>query len=708
MESPGQGKCQGPGSGSGEKPSKAAECLSELNRIIEAQHELLERQRSRITELELQVTELRGRNARVHEEYQRHLRTCTLQQHHTDHHSISTSTLSALTSIQEKPEYCGLSRTVRRMVYMVFKEGTEELNVVFKFSVDGFDYNIFVSSDADIKCFKCGRTGHLVRACPERQSDPGVSERPGQEAAVPAVVVPSAATVRPAAESPGVAAAPEQTESEPQAQPAAQKPTGATTTQEELCAAEPVTVKSCSAELVSVRHRVTDRDQEKPCLTEPDLGRPCSVDSGGVLELPALAETGTEVQSCRLEAPVTTPVQEDGGDVEMEDEPTFKYTLNVTRDIIRSLKALEIEIVELQRLEATGNQGYIEALKSKKAKMNDLLDVTAQGALVCSRFISVTKMDAPSKFFFSLEQMNGQKGFIHAVRTESGDLLSEPTEIREQTVRFYSKLYSSKRSGAQIVEASGPGRRIDTQRAPQSSPRAGERTGARRRNKGCGSLHWLLEEPLIHGGRLDISGVTAPALSRALISSRVVTLRELVNIAGTDLLEAEDLAARLGLRSLRVVNQLLRRWRTETFLTSCGNVQQHRIIVKQENISVWSVEIHFLQESLVYQEHTLYANTKAPPPAVPRGVKSVKLLEVLQKDAENKKTSCCSFSQESSSSGALTRTEEFQSVDTLHQYCCPAPSYNKQLAMPALLKECSSNRDKALTEEHCNEISTGC
>ncbi|KAK3505574.1 hypothetical protein QTP70_021451, partial [Hemibagrus guttatus] len=201
-------------------------------------------------------------------------------------------------------------------------------------------------------------------------------------------------------------------------------------------------------------HGGTDRDQEKPCLTEPDLERPCSVDSGAVLELPVLAEVGTEVQSCHLEAPVTTPVHEDGGDVEMEDEPTFKYTLNVTRDIVRSLKALEIEIVELQHLEATGDRGHIEALKSKKAKMNDLLDIAAQGALVRSRFASVTEMDAPSKFFFSLEQKNGQKRFIHAVRTESGDLLSEPTEIRKQTVCFSSKLYSSERSGAQIMEES--------------------------------------------------------------------------------------------------------------------------------------------------------------------------------------------------------------------------------------------------------------
>ncbi|KAK3527834.1 hypothetical protein QTP86_006899 [Hemibagrus guttatus] len=372
----------------------------------------------------------------------------------------------------------------------------------------GFDYNIFVSSDTDIKCFKCGQTGHLARACPERQSDPGVSERPGQDAAEPARVVPPAAAVRPAAKGPGAAAAPNLTDSEPQAQPAAQTPTGAMSGPEKPRSARP--------------------DRKKPWSTEKS-----SVGSGAVLEPPALTEAGAEVQGNRMETPDTTPVQGDGGDVDMVDEPVFKvpnkrkkqgkgqgkkqarkdtkveeresdsddcisdsvltfdsqeeqvnvvysaedikeflrntkwqknvaleeffpdrkqfihdvkffrregafvdveifrlkklitrYTLNVTRDIVRSLKALEIEIVELQRLEATGDRGHIEALKSKKAKMNDLLDITAQGALVRSRFKSAAEMDAPSKFFFSLEQKNGQKRFIHAVRTESGDLLS--------------------------------------------------------------------------------------------------------------------------------------------------------------------------------------------------------------------------------------------------------------------------------------------
>lgn len=33
----------------------------------------------------------------------------------------------------------------------------------------------------------------------------------------------------------------------------------------------------------------------------------------------------------------------------------------------------------------------------------DLLGVKAQGALIRSRFQSITQMDAPSKFFFNLE-----------------------------------------------------------------------------------------------------------------------------------------------------------------------------------------------------------------------------------------------------------------------------------------------------------------
>ncbi|KAK3507661.1 hypothetical protein QTP70_032580 [Hemibagrus guttatus] len=127
---------------------------------------------------------------------------------------------------------------------------------------------------------------------------PGVSERPGQDAAEPAGDVPPAATVRPAAEGPGAAAAPDLTESEPQAQPAAQTPTGATSAPEKPRTAEPAAAEPRSAR----------PDRKKPWSTEKS-----SVGSGAVLEPPALTEAGAEVQGNRMETPDTTPVQGDGG-----------------------------------------------------------------------------------------------------------------------------------------------------------------------------------------------------------------------------------------------------------------------------------------------------------------------------------------------------------------------------------------------------------
>lgn len=80
-----------------ESPSKAAEYLQELNKIIATQQELLEKQRLRIDELELQVAALCEENARLQEQHQRHLGACRL-------HQGSLSVLGAITEnvTQEK------------------------------------------------------------------------------------------------------------------------------------------------------------------------------------------------------------------------------------------------------------------------------------------------------------------------------------------------------------------------------------------------------------------------------------------------------------------------------------------------------------------------------------------------------------------------------------------------------------------------------
>lgn len=54
----------------------------------------------------------------------------------------------------------------RRFTYMILSENRTELNLNLKFRFDDFDYTVYVSTDT-MKCFGCGKTGHLARACPE-------------------------------------------------------------------------------------------------------------------------------------------------------------------------------------------------------------------------------------------------------------------------------------------------------------------------------------------------------------------------------------------------------------------------------------------------------------------------------------------------------------------------------------------------------------
>ncbi|XP_059397447.1 IQ motif and SEC7 domain-containing protein 1-like isoform X2 [Carassius carassius] len=62
-----------------ENPTKAAGYLKELNKIIETQQTLLERQKRRIFELEQDVSELCAENSRLRHEHQRHLLSCRLR-----------------------------------------------------------------------------------------------------------------------------------------------------------------------------------------------------------------------------------------------------------------------------------------------------------------------------------------------------------------------------------------------------------------------------------------------------------------------------------------------------------------------------------------------------------------------------------------------------------------------------------------------------
>lgn len=130
----------------------------------------------------------------------------------------------------------------------------------------------------------------------------------------------------------------------------------------------------------------------------------------------------------------------------------IQYTHNITGDMKRSIESLEKDLSEIQDLAyTTGNMNDIENLTLKKRTLADFLGSKVQGALVRSRFQSVEQMDVSSKFFFNLEKKNGQRRFIHALRGESGAVLSDVSDRRKRAVQFYKDLYRSELNSGRVI-----------------------------------------------------------------------------------------------------------------------------------------------------------------------------------------------------------------------------------------------------------------
>ncbi|KAK3543489.1 hypothetical protein QTP70_023206 [Hemibagrus guttatus] len=73
------------------------------------------------------------------------------------------------------------------------------------------------------------------------------------------------------------------------------------------------------------------------------------------------------------------------------------------------------------------------------------------------------------------------------------------------------------------------------------------------------SLYWLLEEPLMGGGRMDIKD-SSPGLAHITHSKQFTTLKRLVDTAGPEFKVTRAVAEELSLRSLRYTGVIIKRW----------------------------------------------------------------------------------------------------------------------------------------------------
>lgn len=111
-----------------------------------------------------------------------------------------------------------------------------------------------------------------------------------------------------------------------------------------------------------------------------------------------------------------------------------QLTRSITMALARKIKDLERQVRELNiSVASTENMGLLNALKSKKLALTNMLGVSAQGTLVRSRFMISSQKDAPS--FLS---------------TCSG--CSDSFEIRKYTAGFYKNLYTSEWSSNPDVQ----------------------------------------------------------------------------------------------------------------------------------------------------------------------------------------------------------------------------------------------------------------
>lgn len=81
-------------------------------------------------------------------------------------------------------------------------------------------------------------------------------------------------------------------------------------------------------------------------------------------------------------------------------------------------------------------------LQEKSLELRTSMQKRVKGALVRSHFLNIRDMDAPSSFFFSLENTFARSKLMTSLKLLGGRVMPDQKIMRSHAVFFYSSLWS--------------------------------------------------------------------------------------------------------------------------------------------------------------------------------------------------------------------------------------------------------------------------
>lgn len=114
------------------------------------------------------------------------------------------------------------------------------------------------------------------------------------------------------------------------------------------------------------------------------------------------------------------------------------------REITGELKDRKKKLRNAQRkADLTGDACHVRLASELRNHVRRLEEKLAEGAKIRSKAIHVEQNETCSKYFFNLEKKHGEDRLIRAVKSSTGEIFSEPTDIRDEIRNFYETLYAT-------------------------------------------------------------------------------------------------------------------------------------------------------------------------------------------------------------------------------------------------------------------------